>query len=128
MDVETRHTIHRVRYGVLLIVLAALSTVLVGVIWVTTNAYGNAPEDSASRELLAYLAWTAVAVLGLTLVVGMLMLMKWLRLRLEGPPKLPEAPYIDAWGEAGKRIEAPPVGDIGQGEDADSDSPSDSEP
>ncbi len=105
MEVEDHRTFQRINYTLLVGSLILVSLGLGGVIWITTRAYGRG--DDQTRRLLYQLAWVATVTLGITLLLLMFVILRWIRLRLKPPTKLPETHYIDAWSEAGKRIRLP---------------------
>ena len=105
MEIEDQRTFQRINYTLLVGCLVLVSLGLGGVIWITANAYGGA--DEKTRQLLYQLAWVATATLGVTLLLLMLVILRWMRLRLKPPTKLPKTHYIDAWSEAGKRFRLP---------------------
>ena len=105
MEVEDHRTFQRINYTLLVVSLMLASAGLGGVIWITASAYGDA--DEKTRQLLYQLAWVATATLGVTLLLLMLVILRWIRLRFKPAAKLPKTHYIDAWSEAGKRIRLP---------------------
>ena len=115
MEEEDHRTFQRINYTVLVVSLVLVSLVLGGVIWITTRAYGQG--DDQTRRLLYQLAWVATVTLGITLLLLMFVILRWIRLRLKPPTKLPETHYIDAWSEAGKRIRLPDAGNGNNEED-----------
>jgi drug/metabolite transporter (DMT)-like permease len=102
VEVETEQTVRRIQYTVLAFCLALLAGILAALVWVMVRAYAQADEQT--RELLRGLTWTAAATLSLTLLALMWVMLRWARMKIKGPPKLPPTPYVDAWSEAGKRI------------------------
>ena len=115
MEVENYRTFQRINYTLLVGSLVLVSSGLTGVIWITASAYGGADEET--RQRLYQLAWVATVTLGITLLLLMLVILRWIRLRLKPPTKLPETHYIDAWSEAGKRIHLPDAGNGNNEED-----------
>ncbi len=115
MEVENYRTFQRINYTLLVGSLVLVSSGLTGVIWITASAYGGADEET--RQRLYQLAWVAIATLGVTLLLLMLIILRWIRLRLKPPVKLPKTHYIDAWSEAGKRFRLPNAEDEEDEED-----------
>ena len=105
MEIENQRTFQRINYTLLVGSLMLVSLGLTGVIWITASAYGT--DNEKTRQLLYQLAWVAAATLGLTLLLLLLVVLRWIRLHLSPPTKLPETHHIDAWSEAGKRIRLP---------------------
>ncbi len=106
MDLETRQTVQRIRYTLLTLGLGLMAAVLAAVLWIVTRAHASAEAETA--RMLLVLAWTAAAMLGITLLALLWILLRWGKLRLQGPSPLPPAPYVDAWSEAGRRMQPPP--------------------
>lgn len=100
---DTQQTVRRINYTLLMFCMGITIAVLTFVIFSLARNLDNVPADK--RPAMVRLAWVAVACLGLNVMVLLWIFLRWLRLRLTPTPPLPDAPYKDAWSEAGKRIQ-----------------------
>jgi Na+-driven multidrug efflux pump len=105
MVIESKQNARRVGYLLLAVCLVLLTVGLAGIIVMVSSAYG--PADEAARRVLLRMAWVASVSLGLTLIMLLWVVIRWVRLRIKLPPKTQPTEYIDAWSEAGKRMPAP---------------------
>lgn len=94
----------RFQYGLMAFLLVLVSAGLVWIIQAAAITAGGV-QDQASKRALAHMAWLAMALLGVTLVVLLWVGLRWLRLGLTPKPqKHPQGPRVSPWSEAGRRI------------------------
>jgi hypothetical protein len=80
--------------------------------WMFAVTMGSSDAvDADTARLLRNLAIASVAMLGLTLIALMGVVLRWIRTGMGLQKPLPGSHYVDAWSEAGKRMQAPPTGD-----------------
>jgi hypothetical protein len=103
MEVERRRTL---RYALLTVSLAAMAGMLAWMCALTLRASGGDAGETA--RLLSTLAVASVGLLGLTLIALLGVVLRWIRTSIGLHKPLPPSHYVDAWAEAGKRIQAPP--------------------
>ena len=111
MEINPRKRFHRTNFLVLLSCLMIIVIGMIYVVYLTTSVFGKI-ESESMRNLLHHIAW--VGFVGLTVgLMGMLWIaVRWMRYVLvlrkdfvDGESS--ESEYVDAWSEAGKRMEAP---------------------
>ncbi|MCD4824458.1 MAG: hypothetical protein K8S55_07615 [Phycisphaerae bacterium] len=99
-----------IRYACLAVSLLAMAGILGWMTWITTRPMPDAAEKT--RELMRNLAVAATATLAITLIALMGVLLRWFRHSYGLHAKLPETTYVNAWEEAGQRIETPTASDL----------------
>ncbi len=67
--------------------------------------------DGKTKHLLGRFAWICTVMLGVTLVFLFWHVMRFLRFRMSGGEKFSPTPYVNAWSEAGRRMQVPPEDD-----------------
>jgi hypothetical protein len=109
MEPQTRRILRNVNYSALSLFLAGMAAGL-GVLLRTMTRAHRQEADADMQRSLAAMACLAAGMLAVTLIALGLVLLRWLRYRMQASREdhTTRAPgYIDAWSEAGKRIEAP---------------------
>ena len=104
-----------IRYTFLTVSLLAMAGILGWMVWITTRPM---PDDVAEK-LMGNLAVAATATLAITLIALMGVLLRWFRHSYGLHAKLPETTYVNAWEEAGQRIETPTAADLHPDDDDD---------
>lgn len=117
----THRNAGKARHVVLLVTLGSACLLLTGLLGVTLEGYPDA--DPPARRLLLVLAWTAACLLGVTLLLLMWVFIRWLRSRMPAPRRREGVGYVDAWAEAGRRVQThdTPAVDILEEDDPDAD-------
>ncbi|MBN1941838.1 MAG: hypothetical protein JW849_00940 [Phycisphaerae bacterium] len=100
---DTQQTVRRINYTVLTFCLLLVAGGMTAVVFVLARAAASA--EGEARPWLFRLAWAAATCLGIDALLLLWILLRWMRLRMIPSAPLPETPYIDAWSEAGKRIQ-----------------------
>ena len=104
MEIDPKSTGQIANFVILIAALFVISIGLGALTFLTIQA-ADVTDDVAVRKLLAELAWVAVALLGLTLVVLMWSVMRFVRSRITVSRTHTRTPYVDAWAEAGRRYQ-----------------------
>ncbi|MFP3936809.1 MAG: hypothetical protein ACLFVW_00615 [Phycisphaerae bacterium] len=104
MEVKRPSAARTISFAVLfasLIIAAGMLTVLL----VTALGRAEATEDAELRDLLVRTAWAALALLAVDMVLLLWGAARFLsRAFGSTPPRRPPTPYVDAWSEAGRRL------------------------
>ena len=122
MDLEQSLAARRVSSIVVTVLLAVIAAGMVYVVLTVTGAAAGA--DEPTRRGLARLAWIGMLLLAVSVVLLVWSLARTLRLYLARPQQHRPTEYVDAWSEAGRRmqVESEPEEDD---DEADEDSPED---
>lgn len=104
MDVENDNPAPPVSAVLVAGVLVLLASGLVAQIALATGAAAGV-SDPAVKKLLARLAWLALAMLALDVVVSFWLVVRVLSARSRRLHIGGSTPYVDAWSTAGKRFQ-----------------------
>jgi putative copper export protein len=103
MDLEQSVTARRISSIVVTVLLAVIAAGMVYVVLAVTDAKEGA--DDPTLKGLARLAWIAMLLLAVAVVLLVWSLARTLRLYLARPQPHTPTTYVDAWSEAGRRIQ-----------------------
>ena len=103
MDIDQSVTARKISSIVVTVLLAIIAGGMVYVVLTVTAAVEGA--DEATRKGLARLAWIGMVLLGLAVVLLVWSLARTLRLYLAKPQPHTPTTYVDAWSEAGRRVQ-----------------------
>lgn len=106
MEIDKQRTVRTANFIILIVSLTAMATGLALLTLVTTRAAGRI-GDTETQKLLMRLAWVALALLCLTLVLLLWAVMRFVRSRIRFSRQRTHTPYVDAWALAGKRFKLP---------------------
>jgi membrane protein implicated in regulation of membrane protease activity len=82
-----------------------LSALMVGlIVLVVLIARAAVGAQAPVRHAMLRLAWFAVALLGVTAVLLVWVLIRYVRERFQAPSRRGRTDYVDAWREAGRRF------------------------
>jgi hypothetical protein len=99
----THRTAGKARHVALLLTLGTGCLLLTGLLSVTLEGYPEAGPQT--RRILLVLAWTAAGLLFLTLLLLMWVFIRWMRSRMPPPRRREGVGYVNAWVEAGRRLQ-----------------------
>ena len=120
MDIEEPNRAQAVSWTIAVVTLAVIAVAQVYQIAVATSAAGRI--DLPERKYMHRLAWLALAMLSVDLVV-----LFWLAVRFfsrrsrQGETRGDKTPYVDAWAAAGERFQLSEVNDDEEEADSDDD-------
>jgi len=103
VDIDQSVTARKISSIVVTVLLAVIGGGMVYVVVTVTGAAEGA--DEPTRKGLARLAWIGMVLLGLVAVLLVWSLARTLRLYLTKPQPHTPTTYVDAWSEAGRRVQ-----------------------
>jgi len=103
MEIDRRRKFRAVNFTIAVVGLAMIAAGLVVMIVITAGQAGQA--DQQVRKALARLALLSMALLGLTVVVLVWIVLHNVLERISLRKQQSTTPYVDAWTEAGRRLE-----------------------
>lgn len=103
MDLDQSVTARRISSIVVTVLLAVIAAGMVYVVLTVTAATEGA--DEPTRKGLARLAWIGMLLLAVAVVLLVWSLARTLRLYLAKPQPHAPTKYVDAWSEAGRRVQ-----------------------
>jgi hypothetical protein len=121
MSNPNKQTGLRIRYGILTFFLVLMSVLLGGLVGMLAF-YGQDIQDAQTVKAMNHMAILAVACLGITLVLLLGVVIRWVRftlLRRDHDRSKPGSKYVNIWQEAGRRAKADEENDTGRRQDED---------
>ncbi len=112
MDKERVKRFRTATFIAMLIWLCAMAAMLGVLVFLMADALENA--DAEGRSLLGRMLWLCSSALGLTLLLLLWGVIRYIKFRLNPPVDSKATKYVDAWAEAGRRFQLPKEG--GQGD------------
>ena len=119
MDIDPLNKAGRTSWIIAIATLVAIAIVQVYQIVAATDA--ALLIDLPHRKYMHRLAWLALAVLSVELVVLFWLAVRYISARGRCSEERVETPYVDAWAEAGQRINVDEPDDDEDDEDDDED-------
>lgn len=103
MELDSVKKIRTANFVLTVVSLVLLIVGLLALVLLAANAARGA--DANTRKFLVRMAWVATALMGLALIMLVWVILRRLRSRFEPSGRHAPTPYVDAWAEAGKRIQ-----------------------
>ncbi len=115
IKVRRDRTISFIVIAVFLVVCAITLGLLIAMV-----AANIGDADGKAKQLLGRFAWICTVMLGVTVVFLFWHVMRFFRFRMNSGEKFSPTPYVNAWAEAGRRMQAPPEDDSENEQEDDS--------
>ncbi len=106
MEIDPEPAGRNISQIILIVMLAVMAGGLFVVTAMAANLAGEV-ENIDQRRVLARIAWVAISLMGLALVVLLWTVMRYFRSRMQLGQHREPTPYVDAWSLAGKRMQVP---------------------
>ena len=119
MEINPSKSFHRTNFIVLLGCLMIIVIGMIYIVYFRTSMFDQAQSES-TRSLLYHLAWVGSVGVAVGLMGMLWIAVRWMRYILvlrrdfKDTESKGESEYVDAWSEAGKRMEVPDKDELEQ--------------
>jgi heme/copper-type cytochrome/quinol oxidase subunit 2 len=103
MEIEQANRLRVVGFVVLIVALALIVAACTALF--TISAHAAAITQKPVQKVFARMALLSAATLGLSLLLLLWAVMRFVSSRIRPPGEHAATPYVDAWTEAGKRFQ-----------------------
>lgn len=104
MEVRERPDARLINSVVLVVALIAIAGGVAYLMFSSLQAAGQV-EDPLAKKILIRLAWVALVLLAIAVILLVWAIMRLIRLRIGFRRSHSRAPYVDAWALAGQRFQ-----------------------